>query len=107
MAGKIKPMSQIKQLLQFYKQDLELCCAIGIEDYNSEPYYGITYHGCMKKGKINIIESFIDKRFKCQGFEVSPRWYIYKYSNLDSIFEEYRNFLSETINQFTVQEQNM
>ncbi|NOQ28329.1 MAG: hypothetical protein GQ564_23450 [Bacteroidales bacterium] len=75
----------------------EFSCSIGMDDYFTKPYYGITVRGCTIEEKDSKIESFVQDNFKSDKFGTSPRWYGFRRSELSTIFTEYEMLCQKVI----------
>ncbi|PXY03104.1 hypothetical protein DF185_03165 [Marinifilum breve] len=78
-------------------KEVEFSCSIGMDDYYSEPYYGITVRGCSKEEKNETIEEFIKDIAELKGFGESHRWYAYRRTKLENVITEYLEFCRKVI----------
>lgn len=69
-------------------QQVDFLCAIGLDDYTGDPYFGITYRGCLEE-KSTIVLSWINNMFADQGYRVTPRWYALKDATFSNVLNQY------------------
>jgi len=74
----------------------EFSCSIGMNDYYSPPYYGVSVRGC-KEVKNSVLENFFEEKLNSFNLHVSPRWYSYKTTELPTVFEEFEVFCDKVI----------
>lgn len=71
---------------------IEVVCAIGLDEISEMPYFGLTVRGCLNEHKDSEI---IEISNKLEDFISSPRWYSFKKSKLEHVFEDFNVFLNK------------
>ena len=66
-------------------------CAIGLDNFSTKPYFGITIRDCSDK-KFEIIEDLI-KSTEFSTWASSSRWYIYQLCEIDTVFSKFENIV--------------
>lgn len=75
--------------------NLEVVCAIGLDEISDIPYFGLTIRGCRTEIKHTEI---IEMSNQLEDFVSSSRWYSYKKSKLENVFEDFNIFLDKMTN---------
>ncbi|MDO9154368.1 MAG: PD-(D/E)XK nuclease family protein [Paludibacter sp.] len=78
-------------------QGIYFACAIGMDNFSSKPYYGITIRDC-SDSKNTLIEKFVNEVFKNNELDQSPRWYGYRISEFANVYNEFMNICDIVVN---------
>jgi len=77
-------------------QQVDFLCAIGLDNYTGDPYFGITYRGCLEE-KSTIILSWVNNMFADQGYRETQRWYALKDATFSNVQNQYTVLLDQLL----------
>ncbi|NOQ27168.1 MAG: hypothetical protein GQ564_17545 [Bacteroidales bacterium] len=72
----------------FIYKEIEFTCAIGLDDFSSTPYFGLTRRGSTDQ-KEEEINSFLTEKINNRNFSPSPRWYGYEKTEFSIVYSRF------------------
>lgn len=82
--------------IRFNYRETDFACAIGLDNFSSQPYIGLTMRNCTD-AKEPIIEEFVNNNLNTKELNSSARWYGYKLTDFDHAYSELEEICDEVM----------
>ena len=82
--------------IRFNYRETDFACAIGLDNFSSQPYIGLTMRNCTDN-KEPIIEEFVNNNLNTNELNSSARWYGYKLTDFDHAYSELTEICDEVM----------